>query len=87
VRDGLGVRQPFLPGSQERRHLDRKFIVDRIFVAADAVGLRISLRNRSERFRQGVEITGVLQPTVPYSAPRPAQPPDRGLVVSGMRSM
>ena len=64
----------------ERRHFARKLVVDRIFVAADAVGRGIGRHNRGKRLCQCVEIAGVLQPAVPHPPPRPAQSPDRCLV-------
>src|SRR5438270_13351296 len=79
LRAELAFGHPLLAGSDEWRHLDRKFVVDRIFVAADALGLRVGRRNRGERLGDRVEVAGGLPSAVPNPAPRPALPPHRGL--------
>jgi hypothetical protein len=51
-----------------------------MLAAADVVGLSIVRRVRRQRLRQRGEIAGVLQPTAPDPALRPAQSLHRGLV-------
>src|SRR6266478_354529 len=79
----IATGPPFAVGSQQRRDFTRVFVVDRVFVAADAIGIRMSGGDGGQRLRQCPEIAGELQPAVPHPARRSGQHPEAVVIVLG----
>ena len=68
---------PCAAGFDERRNLAGEFVIDRVFVAADALGIRVGGVDRGQRLPQCFEIAGELQPAVPHALCRTRQHPAR----------
>src|SRR5436190_6050576 len=58
---------PFVARFYQWRDLAREFVVDRVFVAADAIGIRVGGIDGGQRLRQCLEVAGELQPAVPHT--------------------
>src|ERR1700716_1417814 len=74
---------PFAARFDEWGDLARIFVVDGVFVAADAVGIRIGGADRRERSPQSLEIAGELQSAVPHALRHPRQDADTVIVGLG----
>src|ERR1051325_8472427 len=67
TRLSAAIGTPFAGGFYERRDLASEFVVDGIFVAADARGIRVGGVDRGQCLAQCCEIAGELQAAVPHA--------------------
>src|SRR5690348_12611606 len=67
------IGTPFAGGFDERRDLAGEFVIDGIFVAADACGIRVRGVDHGQRLAQCCEIAGELQPAIPHPLRRARQ--------------
>ena len=73
----------YSPISTQGCHFVRIFVINRPFVAADVFNLGIGGLDCRKCLRQRLEITSVLEPTVPHPYELSAQPPELGFIGFG----